>query len=145
MSKYIARILFLLCVVHSVHSQEAISLTGSDAAPRASQTVLRSHYNKTLSSLGPITVVRIDPSDGRSGQAEPPAPRTPALPLHSSVWHIIETAELRDYSSMSVAIGLPPRFSIEYADGTHASVDKYTARVTFPDKSIGIFVLYQHE
>ena len=60
--------------------------------------------------------------------------------MHSAVW-IIEHSKIQDYYSMSVAVDLPPVFSIEYADGLRVRASHYDATITLSDGRNGAVVL----
>ena len=82
-------------------------------------------HGKNLSSMGQIVVIRIH----RNGKV--------AEWKHRDLWNILEQSVLKDYMSVGVAIGIPPEFTIEYADGTKAHCDRYSALISLPDGRSG--------
>jgi hypothetical protein len=100
---------------------------------RSGQAWLTNYYGKTLSSLGQITTLRIERG---------------VLPFgsntnwtHRTLWEIIEQSQIQDTTSMGVAVGLAPVFSIEYASGLRVRADHYTAAITLPDGRVGSVIL----
>jgi hypothetical protein len=91
---------------------------------------------KTLSSIGEIVSVRIE--------REKSAVANPARKIqwsHKDVWNLIENGVMTDYQSVGVALGLPPKFTIEYSNGMKAYCDACTARITLPGGQTGSVVL----
>jgi hypothetical protein len=104
----------------------------------ASEKAAQSLYDKTLSDLGSITLVRIDPSS-KDGDGSLSLTETTQ---HKAVWKIIEGSRLRDYRSIGIAMGLAPRFQLEYANGIKVSADRLAAKVTFQDGTTANYVLF---
>ena len=97
---------------------------------------LTNYYGKTLSSIGKIVTIRID--------------RTPSATYasatnwtHRALWDIIEHSKMQDYYSASVALGIPPKFNIEYEDGLRVRADAYIAWITLADGREGTVILLQ--
>lgn len=88
-------------------------------------------HGKSLSSMGQIIVIRIQRKD--KGEEW----------VHRDLWNILEQSVLKDYASVGIALGIPPEFTIEYADGTKASCDRYSALITLPDGRSGHVALIQ--
>lgn len=116
------------------------------------QSWLTNYYGKTLSSLGEIVSVKIEPV---SEATTPPTNRTVLVKTdpadkssasstnraHTAVWRVIEHSKLQDYYSRSVALDIPPVFTVEYADGTRVRASRHTASIRLPDGREGLFVL----
>ena len=118
-------------------------VTKIEVAPErpASNEVVASLYDKSLTSLGAITAVHIEEPKVPNRHTDESSISASQAPVHSAVWPLIEHARLQDWHSTSVALGLPPRFSIEYSSGLRVQADKYSARVTFPDGTTASYVL----
>jgi hypothetical protein len=117
-----------------------LGVTSAQSPPRAKtnaemtgQSWLTNYYGKTLSSLGEIVTIKIE---RRVLASTSTTNRT-----HTALWKIIEHSKIQDYASMGVAIGLPPVFSLEYADGLRIRGSHYTAWITLPDGREGTVVL----
>ena len=105
---------------------------------QASEPWLLAMHGKTLSSIGEITSVQI-----QSKRLTDTNPSKPAQWTHKDIWNLIEYGVMTDYLSVGVALGLPPKFTIEYSDGTKVYCDAYTARITLPGGRSGNVVLIQ--
>ena len=101
-------------------------------AEMSRQSWLTNYYGKPLNSLGEITSIKVE-----RGQ-----PANPAITnqMHTAM-EIIEHSKIQDDQSVSVAFGLPPIFSIEFADGTRVRCSYLTAVITMPDGRGGSVVL----
>jgi hypothetical protein len=113
---------------------------------------LTNYYGRTLSSLGEIVSVKIEPA---SKATTPLTNGTVLLKIdpadkasmastnrtHTAVWTVIEHSKLQDYYSRSVALHIPPVFTVEYADGTRVRATRHTASIRWPDGREGLFVL----
>ena len=95
-------------------------------------------HGRTLSSIGEITSVQI-----QSKRSTATNPSKPAQWTHKDIWNLIEYGVMTDYLSVGVALDLPPKFTIEYSDGTKVYCDACTARITLPSGRTGNVVLIQ--
>jgi hypothetical protein len=95
-------------------------------------------HGETLSSIGEIKIVRIEhEKSGVSNLARS------AQWTHKTVWNLIENGVMTDYLSVGVALGLAPKFTIEYSNGMKAYCDACTARIVLPGGRTGNVVLIQ--
>ena len=88
---------------------------------RRGQLWLTNYYGRTLGSLGEIVSVQIEQS--------PSAASSATNRQHSEVWKIIGQAKIQDYVSVSMELGMPPKFSIEFADGLRVYGSRSTAGI----------------
>lgn len=95
------------------------------------QPWLANLHGKSLSSMGQIVVIRIH-LNGKGAEWD-----------HRDLWNILEQSILKDFMSVGVALGIPPEFTIEYADGTKAQCDRHSAAITLPDGRSGRVALIQ--
>lgn len=117
-------------VMDSTVTQVLSKYTGS-----GEQSWLANYYGKTLSSLGEIVSIQIDRSRSVT-------PSTSVVKwIHPDLWEIIEHSEVQDYHSSSVAIGIPPFFTIKYSSGLCVRADRYIATITLPDGRAGSALL----
>lgn len=113
------------------------------------QSWLTNYYGKTLSSLGEIVSVKIEPASKATTNRTVLLKIDPASKAsmsstnrpHTAVWQVIELSKMQDYYSMSVALDIPPMFTVEYADGTRVRASRHTASIRLPDGREGLFVL----
>ena len=133
----------------SAHGEELPKSVPSD------EGWITNHYGKTLSSLGEIVCVKIEPAS----QAARPTTNDAALVklidpkdklavsstnhLHTAVWRVIEQATLQDNFRTSVPLNIPPVFTVEFADGTRVRASRHTASIRLPDGREGNFVLVE--
>lgn len=106
-------------------------------AERSGQNWLSHYYGKTLISLGDVVTIRIEDSDKRI--------TSDANPALTELWRIFERSTIRDYYSMAVAVGIPPIFDIEYADGLHIRGSRYAATFYLKDGRSGSVVLMPND
>ena len=86
------------------------------------QSWMTNYYNKTLSSLGDIVSIQID----RRTRSTPDWP-------HRYLWQIIEESKMQVYPEGSLQFGVPPVFTIDYADGLRVQADRCDVLVVLPD------------
>jgi hypothetical protein len=85
------------------------------------------YHGRTLRSLGLIVSSDIDPR-----QPSPPTGYAPKW-TPADVRELIDHATLGDYYYYSVPGGVPPFFTLVYADGTQVTAERYLVRIQLTD------------
>jgi len=106
------------------------------AKPKIIEPWLAEIHGKTLSTIGKIVTIQIRREEEINSAAYPSIAQT-----HQKILQIIEQSELGDFSTISVAVGFPAQFSIEYADGMKVVSFGSYATVSLPGGRSGDVVL----
>ncbi len=110
--------------------KEMESQKGGIVAGRARPTIIEPWlvkiHGKTLSTIGKIVTLQIRREENDS------ATYSTTANTHEEIFQIIEQSELGDFSTISVALGFPAQFSIEYSDGMNVVSNGSYATITLP-------------